>query len=181
MQSTLADPLPADTANESIPRSVETQTVSAGTLRDLVDSDRIVALAGVTGTDLVAFAAFSPQRMAADQQGYARTIVLFALLTLLVMALPITIVARRALREVEHRSRLEAGFALERQSARTDPLTQAANRREFDDRLAQCHTHLVRSGLPFVLALIDVDHFKRLNDSSGTRSGTARCSASPAR
>ncbi len=58
-------------------------------------------------------------------------------------------------------------FQRERQSARTDPLTEAANRREFDERLAQCHAELASTGCPFVLALIDVDHFQRLNDSHG--------------
>ena len=81
------------------------------------------------------------------------------------------IAARRALREVERRSRLEIDKVPERESARTDALTQAANRREFDERLAWCHAELVRSGSPFVLALIDVDHFKRLNDNLGRATG----------
>lgn len=165
--SASTDPLPEGTAQAGVPRSATTLVEERRSLRDLVVSDSIVALAGIPGTDLVAFAAFPRSGLLLEQRGYARTIGLFALLTLLVLALPIALVARRALREVERRSRLEIGIELERQSARTDPLTHAANRREFDERLARCHAELARGGLPFVLALIDVDHFKRLNDSLG--------------
>ena len=165
--SAATDSIPDGTAPAEVPRSATTLVEERRTLRELVASDSTVALENIPGTDLVAFAAFSRSGLLLEQRGYARSIVLFALLTLLVLALPIVLVARRALREVERRNRLEIGIELERQSARTDPLTHAANRREFDERLAQSHAELARSGLPFVLALIDVDHFKRLNDSLG--------------
>jgi diguanylate cyclase (GGDEF)-like protein len=165
--SASANSLSDDTEQAGATHSTTTPVGEPRQLRELVEADSVVARARISGTDLVAFAAFSRAEILDEQRGYARTIVLFTLVTLLVLALPIALVARRALREVERRSRLEIGIELERQSARTDPLTHAANRREFDERLAQCHAELVRSGLPFVLALIDVDHFNRLNDTLG--------------
>jgi diguanylate cyclase (GGDEF)-like protein len=162
-----ASPPPEGTEPAATSRTAVPLADAPRAMRDLVEPDSIVARANIPGTDLATFAAFSRAEVLLEQRGYARTIALFTLVTLLVLALPIALVARRALREVERRSRLEIGIELERQSARTDPLTHAANRREFDERLAQCHAELVRSGLPFVLALIDVDHFKRLNDSLG--------------
>ncbi len=95
---------------------------------------------------LVAFAAFSEDQMLVDLRRYARNINGFALLTLTALSLPILLVARRALREVVQRSRLEIGMAAERQNARTDALTEAANRRAFEDALKRCHAELPGNG-----------------------------------
>ena len=136
-------------------------------LRDVADPSGVIARSEVPGTDLVAFAALSEQRLLSAWRGYTRTIVALALLTLAALSLPIVLVARRALREVRRRSAIEAGYAAERAQARTDPLTGVANRRAFEDALAQCHAELVRVKQPFVLAYIDVDRFKKLNDTHG--------------
>jgi diguanylate cyclase len=53
----------------------------------------------------------------------------------------------------------------------TDPLTGLANRREFDDRLADRLAGWNRRGEIFSLLMIDVDHFKRLNDQYGHLAG----------
>ena len=55
---------------------------------------------------------------------------------------------------------------LERQS-REDPLTGIANRRHFDERLVAEIERAGRYGHPLALALIDIDHFKRINDRGG--------------
>jgi diguanylate cyclase (GGDEF)-like protein len=55
---------------------------------------------------------------------------------------------------------------LERQS-REDPLTGIANRRHFDERLAAEIERAGRYGHPLTLALVDIDHFKRINDRGG--------------
>ncbi|WP_290904158.1 PAS domain S-box protein [Aquabacterium sp.] len=51
--------------------------------------------------------------------------------------------------------------------ARTDMLTGLANRRAFDDALAQAVARQKRSGLPLALAFLDIDNFKGINDSLG--------------
>jgi diguanylate cyclase (GGDEF)-like protein len=57
--------------------------------------------------------------------------------------------------------------------ATTDPLTSLANRRSFRDRLeAEC-ARSVRAGAPLGLALVDLDHFKRVNDTHGHQAGDA--------
>ena len=58
-----------------------------------------------------------------------------------------------------------------RQQAQTDPLTRLANRIKFDDELDQELRLARRSGQPLSLLLLDVDHFKRLNDSLGHPAG----------
>ncbi|HEY9837514.1 MAG TPA: diguanylate cyclase, partial [Vampirovibrionales bacterium] len=55
--------------------------------------------------------------------------------------------------------------------ATTDGLTQVANRRIFDAVLAQEWKRLMRSQSPFSVILIDVDFFKRYNDTYGHQAG----------
>ena len=51
--------------------------------------------------------------------------------------------------------------------ARVDPLTGLANRRSFTETLHAALERARRSGKPLALAYLDVDHFKRINDSHG--------------
>lgn len=67
----------------------------------------------------------------------------------------------------------QACDALERVS-RTDPLTGLANRRQRDSRLAEEWERGLRSGGPLAVVAIDVDHFKRFNDTHGHSEGD-RC------
>ena len=50
---------------------------------------------------------------------------------------------------------------------REDPLTGLLNRRGFDEAIAVEEARATRSGRPYSLAILDVDHFKRLNDAHG--------------
>ena len=56
-------------------------------------------------------------------------------------------------------------------AARTDQLTAVANRRAFDDELARCYKQWTKSGTAFSTLLIDVDHFKKFNDTYGHQAG----------
>jgi len=53
----------------------------------------------------------------------------------------------------------------------TDALTELANRRHFDDTLAREVRRTVRSGQPLSLLMVDIDHFKMLNDTYGHPEG----------
>ncbi|MGQ0635519.1 MAG: GGDEF domain-containing protein [Planctomycetaceae bacterium] len=55
--------------------------------------------------------------------------------------------------------------------ALTDPLTGLANRRKFDQELERRFGQWRRGGTPLSLILIDVDHFKQLNDEHGHQVG----------
>lgn len=52
-------------------------------------------------------------------------------------------------------------------AARVDPLTQAANRAAFDEELARHCMMAANSGETFALLLVDIDHFKTINDTHG--------------
>lgn len=57
--------------------------------------------------------------------------------------------------------------------AELDPLTGLANRRLFDESLQRELSHSDRFGQPVSLVLVDIDHFKRVNDSHGHEAGDA--------
>lgn len=59
------------------------------------------------------------------------------------------------------------------QLARVDPLTGLANRRQFDETLRQEWNRARRSGSGLALLMIDIDHFKQLNDTFGHPAGDA--------
>lgn len=55
--------------------------------------------------------------------------------------------------------------------ARTDPLTGAANRRYLDAELEREMSRALRSRASLALAFLDLDHFKRFNDTYGHIAG----------
>jgi diguanylate cyclase (GGDEF)-like protein len=84
---------------------------------------------------------------------------------------------RREAREREllaMQEQLAAANAQLEQLSRTDPLTGLANRRSFDQALASEWARGLRQRTPLALLLIDVDHFKRFNDTYGHQEGD-RC------
>lgn len=104
----------------------------------------------------------------------------------------------RALHEVDHAKReadlyrqhnrdLEAANAIQstllqqlreksvelEQQARTDSLTGLLNRRHFSTVFAEAFTQASESGQPLSVALLDVDHFKTINDHHSHAAGDA--------
>lgn len=76
-------------------------------------------------------------------------------------------------RGLETEASLLAGQATLEHLVRIDGLTEVPNRRAFDERLmAECGK-VVRSGHPLSLLMIDIDHFKQLNDHTGHLAGDA--------
>jgi diguanylate cyclase (GGDEF)-like protein len=53
----------------------------------------------------------------------------------------------------------------------TDPLTGAYNRRYMEARLAEALENTRRQGTPVSLLILDIDHFKRVNDEHGHKTG----------
>ena len=54
---------------------------------------------------------------------------------------------------------------------RTDALTLLANRRAFDDEMVKRLAEFRRQGRAFSLTVVDLDHFKNINDTYGHRAG----------
>ena len=97
---------------------------------------------------------------AADSPFHLAALLLLLVLWLLVHCSLALMVLMRMLRRLRHLSQ-------------HDPLTGLINRREWQRRLEAQHRWLGRYGDGFALLLIDVDHFKRVNDTLGHAAGDA--------
>ena len=86
------------------------------------------------------------------------------------------------IKPVSERDRLGSAFASmshklsslmqqSERSAMTDALTQLGNRRAFDERMRAELSRVARRGGNLSLALVDVDHFKAVNDEYGHQQG----------
>ena len=67
-----------------------------------------------------------------------------------------------------------ASIAVERKVAEmavTDPLTGLFNRRHMNQRLREEEARAARTLAPFSVLIVDIDHFKRINDSLGHDAG----------
>lgn len=85
-------------------------------------------------------------------------------------------VLRRSKEELEQMVRdqtaelRERGEALQK-LATTDPLTGIANRRKFNETLESEIQRAQRHDIPLALILMDIDHFKKVNDTHGHPAG----------
>ncbi|MEW6583168.1 MAG: diguanylate cyclase [Actinomycetota bacterium] len=70
-------------------------------------------------------------------------------------------------------ARLTHGLARATAQAATDPLTGLLNHRAFHERLGQEVDRAQREGAPLSLVLLDLDHFKLVNDTRGHQAGDA--------
>ena len=88
-----------------------------------------------------------------------------ALITVLLHTVTALVSAERAEAEARRRA------AIAEQEARVDPLTQLANRRAWDDALAEETARMHRNGRPPVIVVIDIDDLKGANDTDGHLAG----------
>jgi len=72
------------------------------------------------------------------------------------------------IRDISHRRALEDEL---KRLATTDPLTGVLNRRSFDGLFARALQRSIRHKVPMCLAMLDLDHFKSVNDQHGHQAG----------
>jgi diguanylate cyclase (GGDEF)-like protein len=131
----------------------------------------------------VAYLSLDPgHRFSADERGDLLVVLVIALGSslaghILLQAAQIRSFAQleriRTLRRRADSDRVElerAHHALELTS-RTDPLTGTNNRRRLDEDLRAVRAHIDRSGMTYGLLMIDLDHFKAINDRRGHLAG----------
>jgi two-component system cell cycle response regulator len=78
---------------------------------------------------------------------------------------------RAGLRLVRLQDQLRSANDVLERLAMTDPLTELANRRAFDDLVEMEVASVDRGGEPFCVARIDLDRFKSVNDRHGHEAG----------
>jgi diguanylate cyclase (GGDEF)-like protein len=71
----------------------------------------------------------------------------------------------------KHIEDLQTNLARTSEEASLDPLTHVANRGSFDRALEQWITSHQETRKPFVLAMLDLDDFKKINDTHGHQLG----------
>ena len=72
------------------------------------------------------------------------------------------------IRDVSHRRTLEDEL---KRLATTDPLTGVLNRRSFNGLFSRALQRSIRHKVPMCLAMLDLDHFKSVNDLHGHKAG----------
>lgn len=55
--------------------------------------------------------------------------------------------------------------------SRTDPLTRLPNRQTYNEKLEEAYSRFKEKGEPFAVAVMDIDHFKSINDRFGHAAG----------
>ena len=130
---------------------------------------------GVLVYSLVAFGVASGVVAARDEPDYPPVVAAAYVGMVVVVLLSSTFLTTRVQSTREHlrRQKAELARALEqiRQLATHDDLTGLLNRRAMLDRMQLEQRRSLRSGSPLLIAQLDIDHFKAVNDTHGHAAG----------
>lgn len=98
-------------------------------------------------------------------------------ITVAVYSVYLAVVLLRSHREYQQQLDLYDALRMQRDQyerlSRIDPLTGVANRRSFTGALEHSVGEARRSGRPLAMLVLDLDHFKRVNDEHGHDAGDA--------
>lgn len=128
-----------------------------------------VCLAVCAAYGLLALHAYLAGTIATLTTGGADALGVFNALTFAIALSVLAFIAAKATGDAEQELR-QATATLEELSNR-DPLTGLLNRRATEHSLQTAHARLRRLGEPYAVAMVDLDHFKRVNDRYGHACG----------
>ena len=178
------DPSAVRAALEALGARVVVATGVTGALQELVDLTCDLAVVDVTlpkerGTAVLEAlregGSRTPVVMVSDEDAAARAALFEAGADDVVApdVAPVELAARlgRRLEAFRHAQHLEAEMTRLHELSVTDGLTGLANHRHFQERLREEFRRAQRYDDPLALILLDVDHFKALNDQHGHQFG----------
>ncbi len=129
----------------------------------------------VGGYALVLFGSVMIVMSRIDPQGYPPEVetVYFALTAIMICGVVLLGARLSAMRERlrDQRRELQQALARIRELATHDELTGLLNRRRMQELLQQEQERSARAGHPWCVALVDIDHFKQVNDRHGHAAG----------
>ena len=136
-----------------------------------------LTMAEVIGIGVYALLAFASaigvsSRFNANASGYLDAA--YALMVLIVLSGSIALnlrIQRIRAKLQQQREALAQALEVNRELATRDELTGLINRRAMLDLMALEHRRSLRSGRPLLLAQLDIDHFKPINDQHGHAAG----------
>jgi diguanylate cyclase (GGDEF)-like protein len=142
---------------------------SAGTYSSR-NQEQVFVSARITDTPWRIVAVEPAAQLYSSIDGPGRTLAWLALAGLALAGLVIIIFGFRL---AQGRSRLAQLASQLARLARIDPLTELSNRRDLDEILDATLSAARREGTPLSLLLVDIDHFKQINDTAGHDTGDA--------
>jgi diguanylate cyclase len=161
----LATPNEGSAAEAQRRRAIEQTALASSRLRDLAQS--MVSDVGAHSSRVEEITAnlqsIDVSDVAATGEGVLR-----ALEDIVAANSELTTRLAKAEQQIEAQAAEIRGYETE---ARTDSLTELSNRRAFDDELKRRFAEWTRNRTPFSLIILDIDHFKKFNDTYGHQAG----------
>ncbi len=149
---------------EAAKRATERAAMAAAQVADLAKS-----VASDVGEHAAKMKAISADLAGIDRESAGADEAIFSAMDLILSA---NFELQQRLEKAEQQLVVQAAEIKAHESeARTDSLTGLSNRRAFDDELKRRFSEWQRKGTPCTLLLLDIDFFKKFNDTHGHQIG----------
>jgi diguanylate cyclase len=155
---------PAPKSNEDAKRAAERAAMAATRVADLAKN-----VASDVGDHAAKMKAISADLAGIDRDAVGANGAVFTALDQMLAAN--TELQERLAKAEEQLAAQALEIRAHESEARTDSLTGIANRRAFDDELKRRHSEWERKQTPCTLVLMDIDFFKKFNDTHGHQVG----------
>jgi diguanylate cyclase len=155
---------PVSKPNEESKRAAERASMAASRVADLAKN-----VASDVGDHAAKMKAISADLAGIDRQSTAANGAVFSALDQMISA---NNELQERLSQAEKQLATQAAeIKVHESEARTDSLTTLSNRRAFDDELKRRLSEWERKRIPCTLVLLDIDFFKKFNDTHGHQVG----------